>query len=175
MDRCSDQVDGAGPGFADLVARASALAAAPGSAVLGITGSPGSGKTTLAEALPLRATAGAARWRTCRWTGSTSPTSRSTGSAGSRPKARRTRSTPVATSRCCADCGGRRRAVVYAPAFERDLEQPLAGAIAVPGTARLVVTEGNYLLLDGGRWPAVRRAAGRGVVLRPDPECGCTG
>ena len=38
---------------------------------------------------------------------------------------------------------------VYAPAFERDLDQPLAGAVAVePGTA-LVVTEGNYLLLDG--------------------------
>jgi pantothenate kinase len=44
---------------------------------------------------------------------------------------------------------------VYAPAFERDLEQPLAGAIAVPPAARLVVTEGNYLLLDGP-WASVR-------------------
>jgi len=44
---------------------------------------------------------------------------------------------------------------VYAPAFERDLEQPLAGAIAVPPSVRLVVTEGNYLLLDGP-WSAVR-------------------
>jgi len=44
---------------------------------------------------------------------------------------------------------------VYAPAFERDLEQPLAGAIPVPAAARLVVTEGNYLLLEQGRWPAV--------------------
>jgi pantothenate kinase len=44
---------------------------------------------------------------------------------------------------------------VYAPAFERDLEQPLAGAIAVSPSVRLVVTEGNYLLLDGP-WSAVR-------------------
>ena len=44
---------------------------------------------------------------------------------------------------------------VVAPAFERDLEQPLAGAIAVPATG-LVVTEGNYLLLDEPRWAAVR-------------------
>jgi len=44
---------------------------------------------------------------------------------------------------------------VVAPAFERDLEQPLAGAIRVPPTG-LVVTEGNYLLLDEPRWQAVR-------------------
>ena len=45
---------------------------------------------------------------------------------------------------------------VLAPAFERGLEQPLAGAIAVPPSARLVVTEGNYLLLDEPPWRAVR-------------------
>jgi pantothenate kinase len=44
---------------------------------------------------------------------------------------------------------------VVAPMFERDLEQPLAGAIAVPSTGT-VVTEGNYLLLDEPRWHAVR-------------------
>ena len=44
---------------------------------------------------------------------------------------------------------------VVAPAFERGLEQPLAGAIAVPDDG-LVVTEGNYLLLDEPRWHAVR-------------------
>ena len=46
--------------------------------------------------------------------------------------------------------------VVMAPAFERDLEQPLAGAIPVPPRAGLVVTEGNYLLLDTPEWRAVR-------------------
>lgn len=49
-----------------------------------------------------------------------------------------------------------REALVMAPSFERDLEQPLAGAIAVPGDAGLVVTEGNYLLLPDAPWPAVR-------------------
>ena len=46
--------------------------------------------------------------------------------------------------------------VVYAPSFERDLEQALAGAVAVPREVRLVVTEGNYLLLDEPPWDAVR-------------------
>lgn len=45
---------------------------------------------------------------------------------------------------------------VYAPAFERDLEQPLAGAIAVSSAASLVLTEGNYLLLDRPEWRAGR-------------------
>lgn len=49
---------------------------------------------------------------------------------------------------------GREEAVV-APAFDRDLEQPLAGALAVPPSGT-VVTEGNYLLLDEPRWRAVR-------------------
>ncbi|GCD91489.1 nucleoside/nucleotide kinase family protein [Nocardioides sp. LS1] len=44
---------------------------------------------------------------------------------------------------------------VVAPMFERDLEQPIAGAIPVPATGT-VVTEGNYLLLDEPRWRAVR-------------------
>jgi pantothenate kinase len=45
---------------------------------------------------------------------------------------------------------------VWAPGFERDLEQPLAGAIAIEPEAELVVTEGNYLLLDRPEWWAVR-------------------
>jgi pantothenate kinase len=47
--------------------------------------------------------------------------------------------------------------VVMAPAFERHLEQPLAGAIPVPPEAALVLTEGNYLLLDESPWTDVRR------------------
>jgi len=46
--------------------------------------------------------------------------------------------------------------VVMAPGFARDLEQPLAGAIPVPPSAGLVVTEGNYLLLDDPSWLAAR-------------------
>jgi pantothenate kinase len=45
--------------------------------------------------------------------------------------------------------------VVVAPRFDRVVEQPVAGSIAVPPTG-LVVTEGNYLLLDEPRWRTVR-------------------
>ena len=45
---------------------------------------------------------------------------------------------------------------VYAPAFDRRLEEGVAGAIRVPPTTPLVVTEGNYLLLDDGPWSGVR-------------------
>jgi pantothenate kinase len=51
---------------------------------------------------------------------------------------------------------GRPDEVVWAPGFERVLEQPLAGAIGVGPAAGLVVTEGNYLLLDRPEWHAVR-------------------
>src|SRR3954469_8105708 len=42
--------------------------------------------------------------------------------------------------------------VVYAPEFRREIEEPIAGAIAVPRNVPLVVTEGNYLLL----WPEIK-------------------
>jgi pantothenate kinase len=45
---------------------------------------------------------------------------------------------------------------IYAPEFRRDIEEPVAGAIAIgPGTS-LVITEGNYLLLDEPPWAQVR-------------------
>jgi pantothenate kinase len=46
---------------------------------------------------------------------------------------------------------------VYAPAFDRDRELSLACAIRVEPDHRLVVTEGNYLLLDHPDWWDVRR------------------
>lgn len=46
---------------------------------------------------------------------------------------------------------------IYAPTFERDIEQPIAGAIAVPPSASLIITEGNYLLLPGDPWHRVRQ------------------
>jgi pantothenate kinase len=48
--------------------------------------------------------------------------------------------------------------IVYAPAFDRDIEQPVAGSICVAPTTRLIVTEGNYLLDDDQPWPDVRSA-----------------
>ncbi|MGL4744257.1 MAG: nucleoside/nucleotide kinase family protein [Dermatophilaceae bacterium] len=59
--------------------------------------------------------------------------------------------------------------VVYAPGFDRTLEEPLAGAVAVPPETRLVVTEGNYLLHDTGSWRRVRAALDAVWLLEDDP------
>ena len=44
---------------------------------------------------------------------------------------------------------------VYVPEFRREIEEPVAGAIPVFPSTRLVITEGNYLLLDSGPWARV--------------------
>jgi len=38
---------------------------------------------------------------------------------------------------------------IYAPIFRREIEEPIAGALAVGPDVGLVITEGNYLLMDG--------------------------
>ena len=45
---------------------------------------------------------------------------------------------------------------VYAPAFERAVDEPVAGEIAIEASARVVVVEGNYLLSDVEPWRRVR-------------------
>ena len=42
--------------------------------------------------------------------------------------------------------------VVYAPEFRREIEEPVNAAVAVPRDVPLVITEGNYLLVDQGPW-----------------------
>jgi pantothenate kinase len=46
--------------------------------------------------------------------------------------------------------------VIYAPEFRREIEEPIAGAIALAHETPLVITEGNYLLVDDGPWAQVR-------------------
>ena len=45
--------------------------------------------------------------------------------------------------------------VVYAPEYRREIEEPIAGAIPIHARTQLVITEGNYLLLDDGAWAQV--------------------
>ncbi|MET7454104.1 nucleoside/nucleotide kinase family protein [Streptomyces sp. NPDC005574] len=147
--------------FDDLLTRARALTPDRGRAVLGIAGSPGSGKTTLAERL-VRALgadgtdrvahvamdgfhlADAELDRLGRRDRKGAPDTFD--AAGYAALLRRLRE-PVE---------GEAGDVVYAPGFERVLEQALAGAVRVPPAARLIVTEGNYLLLGTGVWARVR-------------------
>ncbi len=42
--------------------------------------------------------------------------------------------------------------IIYAPTFRREIEEPIAGAIAVLPSQHYVITEGNYLLLDESPW-----------------------
>jgi pantothenate kinase len=57
---------------------------------------------------------------------------------------------------------------VYAPTFRRDLEEAIAGAICVPSSVPLVVTEGNYLLSPDGAWAGVRGLLDEVWYLQPD-------
>lgn len=46
--------------------------------------------------------------------------------------------------------------VVYAPEFRRTLDEPVAASIAVPAEVPLVITEGNYLLMEQDPWKDIR-------------------
>lgn len=60
--------------------------------------------------------------------------------------------------------------VVYAPEFRRAIEEPIAGAVAVPPAVPLVITEGNYLLVDEGDWAPVRGLLDEAWYLQADDE-----
>ncbi|WP_372457679.1 nucleoside/nucleotide kinase family protein [Streptomyces olivaceus] len=155
------------PAFDDLLARARALAAGGGQgggqggvrrAVLGIAGSPGAGKSTLAERLVRELNAGGEPWVAHVPMDGFHLADVELDRLGRRD---RKGAPDTFDAAGYAALLGRLREeaygeTVYAPGFERVLEQPLAGAVPVPPAARLVVTEGNYLLLEDGAWPRVR-------------------
>jgi pantothenate kinase len=143
--------------FDDLRARAHALTRHGRRALLGIAGSPGAGKTTLAEHL-VRALNAAGD----PWVAHVPMDGFHLADVELDRLGRRNRKGAPDTFDAAGYAALLRRLreeddeVVYAPGFERVLEQPIAGAIPVPPEARLVVTEGNYLLLDTGAWARVR-------------------
>ncbi|MEH0573615.1 MULTISPECIES: nucleoside/nucleotide kinase family protein [Streptomyces] len=148
--------------FDDLLIRARALTGdGRRRALLGITGSPGAGKTTLAERL-VRELNGAGE----PWVAHVPMDGFHLADVELDRLGRRDRKGAPDTFDAAGYAALLRRLreesdgdeVVYAPGFERVLEQPVAGAVPVPPTARLIVTEGNYLLLDTGAWQRVRAA-----------------
>ncbi|BBX67499.1 nucleoside/nucleotide kinase family protein [Mycolicibacterium psychrotolerans] len=60
--------------------------------------------------------------------------------------------------------------VVYAPRFRREIEEPVGSSIPVRPTTPLVVTEGNYLLLESDGWPAARSCLDEVWFLVPDTD-----
>ena len=57
---------------------------------------------------------------------------------------------------------------IYAPEFLRELEEPIAGANGVAAQTRLVITEGNYLLLEQGPWAEVAGLLDAVWYVEPD-------
>jgi pantothenate kinase len=143
--------------FDDLLTRARALAADRPRAVLGIAGSPGSGKSTLAGRLVRALNEDGPPW-----VAQVPMDGFHLADAELERLGLRDRKGAPDTFDAAGYAALLRRLreetgdVVYAPGFERVLEQPVAGAIPVPPAARLVVTEGNYLLLGTGAWARVR-------------------
>jgi pantothenate kinase len=119
---------------------------AEGRALLGITGPPGAGKSTLAEALVAALADVAVLVPMDGFHLADEELAR---------LGRRDRKGAIDTFDAAGYVHLLRRLVdrsddvVYAPAFVREQEQAVAGALPVSRDARLVVTEGNYLLADG--------------------------
>ncbi|MEK8027557.1 nucleoside/nucleotide kinase family protein [Pseudaquabacterium rugosum] len=144
---------------AEALARARALAVPGSRRILGLVGPPGAGKSTVAAALAAalgeRAVlvpmdgfhlAQAELERLGRAGRKGAPDTFD--SAGYVALLRRLRQ-PVAGE------------TVYGPTFRREIEEPIACAIGVAPEVPLVITEGNYLLMDetdapGTHWAGVR-------------------
>jgi pantothenate kinase len=62
-----------------------------------------------------------------------------------------------------------REDLVYAPAYSRSVHESLGGVIPVPAATRLVVVEGNYLLLRDDHWAALAGLFDLTVYLDADP------
>lgn len=132
-------------------------------AILGIAGSPGAGKSTLVEQL----LAGIAERKGQGWAAHVPMDGfhladeqlRSIGALGR--KGAPDTFDPVGYAHLLERAAVETDTPVYAPGFDRTLEQPLAAALVVLPTARLVITEGNYVLLEHPAWLRARRAMNR--------------
>ncbi|MFJ5221720.1 nucleoside/nucleotide kinase family protein [Streptomyces sp. NPDC088400] len=139
-----------------LLERARRLAASGDRRVLGIAGPPGAGKTTLAEYLVGELGPGQAVLVPMDGFHLADIELRRLGLTG-RKGAPETFDPYGYTALLRRLRAARRGEPVYAPGFDRELEQPIAGSIPIPPEVPLVVTEGNYLLLDDGPWAEARK------------------
>lgn len=131
--------------------------------MLGIAGGPGAGKSTLAASLagPEVAVVGMDGWHLAN-------------SALDRLGRRERKGAPDtfdgAGYVAFLDRVRSRATTVWAPEFRREIEEPIAGALEVPPAALVVVTEGNYLLVDEPPWDRIRALLDEVWFVAPDED-----
>jgi len=160
--------------FSELANRARALATEGARTVLGITGAPGAGKTTLAERLVreigpevavLVSMDGYHLANTVLHDLNRHPRKGAWDTFDAHGYVKMIERIRAQRDHVSQGTEG----TIYAPHFRRDLEEPVGSAIAVRPETPLVITEGNYLLLDVEPWAQARRVIDHIWFLAP-PE-----
>ena len=119
---------------------------------------------------PRRRTRSATAPCSCGWTASTSRSRSWCGSAGAIAWARPTRSTPPATSRCSRACARARTTSSTRPSSGARSRSRSPARSPSRASVPLVVTEGNYLLVDDGDWARVRPLLDEAWYVEMDEE-----
>jgi len=147
----------------DLVTRARGLG--PGRVLLGVCGAPGAGKSTLAERLVTTLGEEAVYVGMDGFHLAQTELTRLN-------RAERKGAPDTFDAAGYVNLLTRLRAeqaeTVYAPEFRREIEEPIAGAVPIRPEHRIVVTEGNYLLLPEDPWNQVRNLLTETWFLSPD-------
>jgi pantothenate kinase len=153
--------------FPDLVAEAARLAARGTRHLLGITGAPGSGKSTLAEAL---GDILGERARVVGMDGFHLAQAELVRLGRADRKGAPDTFDALGFVALLVRLRANTEELVYAPRFDRALEEPIVCAVPVPRDVPLVIVEGNYLLLDHGAWSGVRLLLDRCWYLDADDQ-----
>lgn len=136
-----------------LVEQARALIRTDRRSFLGITGAPGSGKSTVAEVLVARLGAEAVL---VGMDGFHLSDTELTKLGRLDRKGAHDTFDAYGYVNLLRRLRSREDEIVYAPIFNRGLEESIGSAVPVPADIPLIVTEGNYLLSDGPAWGQVR-------------------
>lgn len=150
QNRPGQPVAAAGPTteLAELITAARSLIMPGQRRILGLTGAPGAGKSTLAVILQERL-------------GSDAVTVGMDGFHLRDDELRRLGRYERKGAIDTFDAAGyvhllqrlrRQEELVYAPLFDRGLEESIGSAVPVRGDVPLIITEGNYLLVEDGEW-----------------------